>query len=407
MNKYLAFIIILTNYLTADDFKELPKRLDITILIHGSLRPRGKISDIVAVKNDKNVEKTDYAKSNNYLRNHSFTKQSQPMQDIGLHKIDHASPESSKLTAAIISELDNTKNELMYTFGWSGLLTRSGRKADGLKLYNEIASEIKKLKKQNIEPKIRIIAFSHGGNVALNMAKAINENNNFKKDFLINELILIGTPVQRDTDYLINSDLFSGIYHFYSTNDLAQKIDHISATSHYCHQRFAARKGFCLPKKLKQIRIRLRKALSPRPAFTEKHYQCVSPQKAYSYNDPGHIEMWFFGWCAKGYRKNYPLFPLPVSVFTPWLVRIINKLPSTAPHITADIYPQAGTLNLFLGTFCKSNEEYSLPFISCNNLKSIKKWSLDKKPNQNTNEIYKQVVHEALLLGKLKKRCRG
>ena len=67
--------------------------------------------------------------------------------------------------------------------------------------------------------------------------------------------------------------------------------------------------------------------------------------------------MWFFGWCAKGYRKNYPLFPLPVSVFTPWLVRIINKLPSTAPHITADIYPQAGTLNLFLGTFCKSNEE--------------------------------------------------
>ena len=399
MNKYLIFILCIINIQAST---HPAKKLTLRVFVHGSLRPRGKISDMIAIKKDRNVADTDYGRTNNYLRNHSFTRESQPMQDLGLHRITYKSPDSSKLAAAIISELNNKKDELVYTFGWTGLLSRSGRKEEGIKFYNELAQEIKILRSQNIDPRIEIIAFSHGGNVALNMVHAFNNN----PEFIVDELILIGTPVQRDTDHLINSKLFSGIYHFYSSEDLAQGLDHLSGNCHYCHQRFAPRKGFRLPKKLKQIRIRVKKAFTPKCPSSDKNRVCVDPDKYSVFVDPGHIEMWFFGWCARGYREDYPLYPLPIAIFTPWLVKVINHLPSDAPHITANIYPQAGCLSLAFGTFCKTWEEFNLPFISCTDLQELKEWSLSRKPRCDVEKVYRQVIHEALKQGPLRRRCR-
>ena len=398
MKKNLIIIVIFFNIL-ADD---IPKNIMLTVFVHGSLRPRVKMSDVIAISKDKNVPNTNYGKTNLYIRNHQFTRQSQAMQDLGLQEIDQKSTDSCKLAFKIIQELDNESNQKAYTFGWSGLLTRSGRRNEGLKLYTQLSKVIENLKKQNINLKIRIIAFSHGGNVSLNMAHAYDNEPNF----YIDELIMIGTPVQRDTDFLVNNKIFKNIYHFYSSEDLAQKIDHLSASTHHCHQRFAERKNFCLPAKLKQIRIRVKKASGSKNKITPFCCKSVTPNTKFQYVDPGHIELWFFGWCASGYRQDYPLYPLPVTIFTPWISRMIKQIPDNNSHITAEIYPQAGTINLDYGSFCASCQSYCLPFINCQDLQMIKNWSLNKKPNCNVAQVYKEVIHEGLLQGYLKRNCR-
>jgi hypothetical protein len=378
------------------------QNITLTVFVHGSLRPRVKMSDIIAIGKDKNVPQTNYGKTNLYIRNHQFTRQSQAMQDLGLQEINQASNESCKLAFKIIQELDTEENQIAFTFGWSGLLTRSGRKDEGLKLYNQLSRVISDLKNQNLNPKIRIIAFSHGGNVSLNMANAYIDHPNFNVD----ELIMIGTPVQRDTDYLVNNKIFKNIYHFYSSDDLAQKVDHLSASTYHCHQRFAPRKDFCLPSKLTQIRIRVKKANGNKNKITPFCCQEVSPKTRFHYVDPGHIELWFFGWCASGYRKDYPLYPLPLTIFTPWIARIIKQLPKISSHVTAEIYPQAGIINLDYGSFCSSCKNYCLPFITCQDLQMIKNWSLNKQPHCDMAKIYKQVIHEGLLQGYLKRNCK-
>ena len=64
-----------------------------------------------------------------------------------------------------------------------------------------------------------------------------------------------------------------------------------------------SRKGFCLPKKLKQIRLRVRKAIKRKKCPAKV---CVLPTEKFEYIDPDHIELWFYGWCARGYRKDFP-----------------------------------------------------------------------------------------------------
>ena len=58
---------------------------------------------------------------------------------------------------------------------------------------------------------MRVIAYSHGGNLALQLG-AVHVTKSAEEQFTINELFLFGTPVQTETDYLINSPLFNKVY---------------------------------------------------------------------------------------------------------------------------------------------------------------------------------------------------
>lgn len=105
--------------------------------------------------------------------------------------------------------------EHSYNFGWSGKLCSKERELAGRELYGEIKELIIKYKNNNILPKVNIITCSHGGNVALNLA-------NFKKDFEIEKLILLGCPVQHKTKDLIKHKIFKKTYLLYSNNDWIQ-----------------------------------------------------------------------------------------------------------------------------------------------------------------------------------------
>ena len=109
-----------------------------------------------------------------------------------------------------------------YAFGWSGKLSFEARK-DASKIFADQLIDLsnKHESEFGIKPIIRIVTFSHGGNVALNLA------NFLPKDMRI-ELVLIACPIQSDTERLVFSEIFSKIYVIYSMNDVLQIADPVN-----------------------------------------------------------------------------------------------------------------------------------------------------------------------------------
>ena len=109
-----------------------------------------------------------------------------------------------------------------YLFGWNGKLSFKERKLAAQHLYNELVNLTKEYQKQyNVTPTFRIITHSHGGNVALNLAKV-------KKDdvpFEISELILLACPVQEKTKNFVADPLFKRVYSLFSRGELLQVMD--------------------------------------------------------------------------------------------------------------------------------------------------------------------------------------
>ncbi len=72
-------------------------------------------------------------------------------------------------------------------------------------------------------PKIRLIGFSHGGNVVLHTANYLPLIVNDQHVQI--EVWIFGTPVQHANKNLVNSKHFSKVYSFYSTKDWLQRMD--------------------------------------------------------------------------------------------------------------------------------------------------------------------------------------
>ena len=104
--------------------------------------------------------------------------------------------------------------ETFYLYGWSGKLSFDERKNEAEKLYQAL---------KKLTGKITLIGHSHGGNVIFNLAKIVEKHND--KDFKINKLILLATPVQEVYVNFANSPVFEEIISLYSTADSIQVLD--------------------------------------------------------------------------------------------------------------------------------------------------------------------------------------
>jgi len=123
-----------------------------------------------------------------------------------------------------LSQKDHQRFQMenFYLFGWNGKLSFEERILAAQNLYNELAKITTTYQKQyGVTPTFRIITHSHGGNVALNLAKVKKDNVPFE----ISELILLACPVQEKTKNLIADPLFKRVYSFFSRGELLQVID--------------------------------------------------------------------------------------------------------------------------------------------------------------------------------------
>jgi len=119
--------------------------------------------------------------------------------------------------------------DTFYFFGWSGKLNANIREQSAHQLY----AELKRISAEYQEsyqaiPLIQLITHSHGGNVALNLARIEDTN-----PLCIDRLIMLACPVQTKTMDLIGSPMFEKAYVLYSSLDLVQVIAPQLRKKHY------------------------------------------------------------------------------------------------------------------------------------------------------------------------------
>jgi len=144
----------------------------------------------------------------------------------GLHHVDKM-PKNALFRRDVdtLCAGDNNRfcKDHFYTFRWSGSLSFSARELAGQQLYDEVVKLLQDYKqKYGYYPKLRIMTFSHGGNVALNMASHLPF---FKGEPVYLEFLIVACPVQKTTEKFIEHSEINSIYTIYSSRDLLQVAD--------------------------------------------------------------------------------------------------------------------------------------------------------------------------------------
>lgn len=377
----------------------------IVVFVHGTFGSTLGFLDVPSVMRD-NLKGSLYTKTARSMRKDPFFFSSQPLLQRGLVSFEPSFDvkESVGFFAAYpigksvegIFEQTEMADEIRhyYVFGWSGLLSQHKRRQESVRLLNELNAEVAKFKARGIVPKITVLSHSHGGNLVLNMGiitsilrserlstivgvehqaslsecrvmlarlatadDAASFQNQKKFDYCptvpdwnIEHLVLLGMPVQPETDFGVGSSLFESIFHCYSLADRVQPGDGVSTSRYYSDRRFDriekllhSQNSF-LPRNLYQVRLMLDRAVSDDGYFVVKS-DSAGEEKPFSWwntlvgdldskpahSDPTHKELWFLVFQKD--PEQHSLKPLPLVSFMP---AVVDFLQSTKNHVDVD-----------------------------------------------------------------------
>jgi len=269
-----------------------------------------------------------------------------------------------------------------YTFGWSGILSQSKRIQEAVRFYNIICEELEKYKKKGIDAKVRIIAHSHGGNVSMNLglvhdAMRMLKDKNFKisgfdlninkemkeyfeqaikyiqslpfkrdakkqnglrqydylpnKELKVEELTILGSPIQAENSFFINSDLFKRSFSIYSEQDIVQFMD-IFTSKQFSGQRLSFKSDEHFKQKVVQVKIMIDRDMDElkKPPKKDEWWGKVAFDRVFAKEskDPTHKDLWFLAWNKEFGQPNFPLKPIPLVVLLPCIVKILEKNPT-------------------------------------------------------------------------------
>lgn len=118
------------------------------------------------------------------------------------------------------------ENVLIYS--WAGTFDNQECERAAARLYDALLKTINEYTTQNkCSPKIRLITFSYGGNIVFNLPKFKDPNNKL----FIDELIVLGWPVQKCLVSMTHDPMFKKVFNLYSPLDFVQVID----PQGFCH----------------------------------------------------------------------------------------------------------------------------------------------------------------------------
>jgi len=325
----LFCLIFQTSVLFNDDSASVHVQLDtstyvsekktshrMNVFVHGTILPVpsfGAFKNVVShvAKNGVNNFEKLYQECLDERRGGKSLYSYQPIGKKGLIKIENYAAadyeacgytHSSKLlsdifTKAITSQDGMQESCSCYVFGWDGRLEHANRVEWAKRLYQELSDEIKKVRQHcgADEVELDIFAHSHGGNVALNMVRFHKE---LSEKLSINRLVMLGTPVQVETEKYVLDPLFKSVYLVYSQGDAIQVLDSISTTK--------------LSKRRFEGKAEKNKVI---------HIEVEVDQKSLT-----HSELWSYGMVGKIlYRKNLSIYPLPVVAFMPEILKSFHQ----------------------------------------------------------------------------------
>lgn len=316
---FIVLVSVVWQILLPDDGQSMPiavhqrqRSCAMIVFVHGTILPVPCVDSFKAFFNNKKSETHSWY--NHYigmLKHHSFYVQpagTKIFERILVPRDSAGASRAEKLVSiyekAFTSHASFKDKELaFFMLNWDAHLHIDCRRQAGYLLYHELLQELKVLQevygKDNVS--LIILAHSHGGNVALYLGEA---EISFKKKLVVDQLVLLGTPIQVETECLVQSPVFRSVYNIYSKSDWVQVIDVISTRGMLSGKLFeTSRQLPVLPASLKQIQVRVH-ALSP-----------------------WHGELWLFGgdasyWLSRMciYRKDFPLYPFPVALFAPEII---------------------------------------------------------------------------------------
>lgn len=437
----------------------------LVVFIHGSFNTGLSLLSAKNVFKDK-VTGTPYAKVVNKLRKDPFFYQEQAILQRGLVEVSpsfqHPIGEYKFAAYPIISAYNLILNAVkpnqeiphFYTFGWSGLLSKSYRLNEALRLYNILQEELAKYHARGISPKVRFIIHSHGGNLSLNLA-AINEaqvlldthkdateqvlkNDSTRSDdekeallntvvllkkaknnqptalkgqkqfdyypkkypLIIDELILYGSPVQPETHHFAQHSTFKKIYNFYSGQDVIQGTDFISSKYYSSDQRFDASIAKNSPQ-LVQAQIMVDKNITQRSP-QEEASNTLPWWKRFLYGiffseeskDPTHKDLWFMAWSKEFTQPLFPLNPLPVAIVTPLLTEALKKTPSLRDaDLNMRFSPSSLTVEVVQRNQPNVISKSSIDMNIINEIKShLEYWRPDNLSRENTFKKMRSLI---------------
>jgi len=380
----------------------------VTVFVHGSfsLKPHLTLGNAINVIFDR-IENSVYYRSTEINRRDHFFYKNQVMLGLGLHAIDFEHPnklQAGRIIAATYEKISqyvgNEPSKEYYAFGWSGLVSHKLRYLEAGILYTDLFKVCQTIKKTGKNPKVRIISYSHGGNLSIQLG-AVHVTKNPSEQITIDELYLAGTPVQIETDYLINSPIFKKVYNLYSKADSIQKLDFFSFKRFFSCRKFSNRRNFQLPDKLTQIRLCITD-YTPKKAGTAIPKDCSDAFLRKNFTkcsyDPGHFELWFMGWTILSYRKNFPLNPLPIIDFLPIMVKNIESCSQASGDLIIQILPYKNSMEIYnYERFKYHNEPISqMPFIDKKFLDDLKTTALQYEPVDYNLETYNRKMYDAI-----------
>ena len=103
------------------------------------------------------------------------------------------------------------------------------------------------------------------------------------------------------------------------------------------------------------------------------------------------------GWTILSYRKDFPLNPLPIINFLPFIVRDLDNDPNISHDIIVDIHPYKESMEIYNYTkLVRLKKVAEQPFITKKALDEIKLIALQYEPVDYNLETYNRKMYDAI-----------
>jgi hypothetical protein len=312
------FLVVLAIGCSMQAQADKSARLIMTVFVHGTILPYLKLGTLHTLVRDFPKHITREHTIGDVMRYQGWY-QYQPIADYGLRQLTDADG-----VAAVVHMRNQLFGSLFekiwqhafgspvassYLFGWDGSLSASRRRQAAYALYQSLLRERNALAaKHDCDPAlvdIVLIAHSHGGNVALLLAE---QEEKFHGALSIEHLVLLGTPIQQETEHFIHHELFRHVLSLYSNGDLVQVLDMVSTAG-------------------------VSKRLFPAAHHDAKLKQCALElvhETTGAMHLPTHVQLWFYD--VQRFKPFFlqaysPVNPLPIVLFTPLILKLLADMP--------------------------------------------------------------------------------
>lgn len=308
-------------------FSQVQPTAGLTVFIHGNTATFISLLEFYKLSPQSREAQKKF-------RAHPIIWEDQPILQQGFIELDSAklqackqgtllAPDAQYACYHIVSAYDTVATQVgadtnnYALFGWSGMLSHEKRVEAAYQLYDALCDYSDTFKRQHgIMPVIRIVAHSHGGNVALALADIEKVK---KQGLKIELLVMLGSPMLIEMQDCIYSTMFKKIISAYSDGDKVQHRDRFSTKS---------RKSF---KRMHDV-ANLRSFVDKNPDYVRCDLRVLANNNAYTID---HTNLWHLG---RSNKICEALGPLPFAVLMPAVVDSI-----TCKHRTGTVHVSHAT----------------------------------------------------------------